>query len=251
MYTKRLREYPFKYSFLKEVVGPQISSISSNKDLAKAIVIHINNGDKSKISDNCFHLLTKLFNQNAYKLEINEEFIMSLFKGLNIVGKEDILNDIVVILIEINYKYITPEENKFLKVCKENENSRILNEILLRLLNKEHDDGKKIKILKCLNDLMSTYIKCIFYESDLESFIDILLPDLQVTDNNDIKKRLLECLDRVTKYTEYYGNMYKIDEIAELMEDYESAEDQPEEIRNISRQIVNNITDRQGKNKKY
>ena len=153
-------------------------------------------------------------------------------------------------MININYEYANLEENIFIKVHKENENSRVLNEILLRVLNNEHDDAKKIKILKCLNDLMSSYTKSIFYESDLESFIDILLPKLQMTDNNDLKKKLLECLDRVTKYNEYYGNMYKVDEITELMEDFESAEDQPEEVRNISRQIVINITDRQGKGKK-
>ena len=138
----------------------------------------------------------------------------------------------------------------FLKVHKENENARVLNEILLRILNNEHDDAKKIRILKCLDDLMSNYKKSIFYESDLESFIDILLPKLQMTDNNELKQKLLECLDKVTKYNEYYGQMYKVDEITELMEDFESTEDQPEEIRNISRQIVINITDRQGKNKK-
>ena len=97
---------------------------------------------------------------------------------------------------------------------------------------------------------MSVYKKSIFYESDLESFIDILLPKLQMTDNDQLKVKLLECLDRVTKYNEYYNQMYKVDEITELMEDFESAEDQPEEIRNISRQIVINITDRQEKSKK-
>ena len=96
---------------------------------------------------------------------------------------------------------------------------------------------------------MSSYTKSIFYESDLEIFIDILLSKLQMTDNNDLKKKLLECLDRVTKYNEYYGNMYKADEITELMEHFESVEEQPEEIRNISKQIVINITDTQGKNK--
>lgn len=250
--STNMRENIFKiirklYQLKKDVVGPQISS---NKDFAKSIVIHINNGDKSKISDNCFYLLTKLFNQNAYKSEINEDFIVSLFEGLSIVREEDILNDIVVILIEINYEFTNPEKNLFLKVHKKHENSRVLNEILLRILNNEHDDSKKIRILKCLNDLMSAYTKSIFYESDLESFIDILLPKLQMTDNNELKKKLLECLDKVTKYNEYYGNMYKVDEITELMEDFESAEAQPEEIRNISKQIVINITDRQGKSKK-
>ena len=247
-----MRENIFKimrklYYLNPDVVGPQINS---NKDFAKSIVVHINSGDKSKISDNCFYLLTKLFNPKAFKSEIDETFIVALFEGLSIVREEDILNDIVLILIEINYDYKTPEDNLFLKVHQENENSRVLNEILLRVLNNEHDDTKKIIILKCLGDLMGIYKKSIFYESDLESFIDILLPKLQMTDNNQLKIKLLECLDRVTKYNEYYNQMYKVDEITELMEDFESADDQPEEIRNISRQIVINITDRQGKSKK-
>ena len=250
--STNMRENIFKiirklYHLNKNVVEPQINS---NKDFGKAIVVHINTGDKSKISDNCFYLLTKLFNKKSFESVIDESFIVALFEGLSIVGEEDILNDIVVILIEINSTYNNPEENLFLKVHKENENARVLNEILLRVLNNEHDDNQKIKILKCLDDLMGNQEKSIFYESDLESFIDILLPKLQMTDNNDLKKKLLKCLDRVTKYNEYYGEMYKVDEITELMEDFESTEDQPEEIRNISRQIVINITDRQGKNKK-
>lgn len=247
-----MRENIFKimrklYHLNTSVVEPQLKS---NKDFAKSIVVHINSGDKSKISDNCFYLLTKLFNPKVFKSEIDENFIVALFEGLSIVREEDILNDIVRILIEINYDYKTPEDNLFLKVHQVNDNSRVLNEILLRVLNNENDDDKKIVILKCLGDLMSIYKKSIFYESDLESFIDILLPKLQMTDNNQLKVKLLECLDRVTRYNEYYNQMYKVDEITELMEDFEAAEDQPEEIRTISRQIVINITDRQGKSKK-
>ena len=247
--STNMRENIFKiirklYHLNKSVVEPQINS---NKDFGKAIVVHINTGDKSKISDNCFYLLTKFFNKKSFESVIDESFIVALFEGLSIVGEEDILNDIVVILIEINYTYNNPEENLFLKVHKENENARVLNEILLRVLNNEHDDSKKIKILKCLDDLMGNQEKSIFYESDLESFIDILLPKLQMTDNNDLKKKLLKCLDRVTKYNEYYGEMYKVDEITELMEDFETSEEQPEEIRSICKQIVTNITDRQGK----
>ena len=191
--STNMRENIFKimrklYQLNKEVVGPQINS---NKDFAKSIVVHINTGDKSKISDNCFYLLTKLFNHKAFKSEIDEPFILALFEGLSIVREEDILNDIVVLLIEINYDYTNKEENLFLKVHKENENARVLNEILLRVLNNEHDDMKKIRILKCLDDLMSSYKKSIFYESDLESFIDILLPKLQMTDNNELKKKII------------------------------------------------------------
>ena len=247
-----MRENIFKilrklYQLNTEVVAKQIRD---NKDFAKAIIVHINEGDKSQKSDNCFYLLTQLFTTEAYKDEINKEFIKALFDGLGIVREEEILTAIVVILIDINYKYKSGDNNLFIEVHKENDNSRVLNEILLRVLNYENDENKQIKILKCLEDLMSNYDKSIFYESDLESFIDILLPKLQMTENNELKQKLLKCLDRVTKYDEYYNQMYKVEDITELMEDFESAENQSDEVRNISKQIVINITDRQGKNKK-
>ena len=246
-----MRENIFKilrklYQLNTEVVAKQIRD---NKDFAKAIIVHINEGDKSQKSDNCFYLLTQLFTTEAYKDEINKEFIKALFDGLGIVREEEILTAIVVILIDINYKYKSGDNNLFIEVHKENDNSRVLNEILLRVLNYENDENKQIKILKCLEDLMSNYDKSIFYESDLESFIDILIPKLQSTENNALKENLLQCLEKVTKYNEYYGQMYKVEEITELMEDFESAENQSEEARKISKQIVTNITNRQGKKK--
>jgi hypothetical protein len=247
-----MRENIFKilrklYQLNTEVVAKQIRD---NKDFAKAIIVHINEGDKSQKSDNCFYLLTQLFTTEAYKDEINKEFIKALFDGLGIVREEEILTAIVVILIDINYKYKSGDNNLFIEVHKENDNSRVLNEILLRVLNYENDENKQIKILKCLEDLMSNYDKSIFYESDLESFIDILIPKLQSTEDNALKENLLQCLEKVTEYNEYYGQMYKVEEITELMEDFESAENQSEEARKISKQIVANITNRQGKNKK-
>ena len=247
-----MRENIFKilrklYQLNTEVVAKQIRD---NKDFAKAIIVHINEGDKSQKSDNCFYLLTQLFTTEAYKDEINKEFIKALFDGLGIVREEEILTAIVVILIDINYEYKSGDNNLFIEVHKENDNSRVLNEILLRVLNYENDENKQIKILKCLEDLMSNYDKSIFYESDLESFIDILIPKLQSTENNALKENLLQCLEKVTEYNEYYGQMYKVEEITELMEDFESAENQSEEARKISKQIVANITNRQGKNKK-
>ena len=199
-----MRENIFKilrklYQLNTEVVAKQIRD---NKDFAKAIIVHINEGDKSQKSDNCFYLLTQLFTTEAYKDEINKEFIKALFDGLGIVREEEILTAIVVILIDINYKYKSGDNNLFIEVHKENDNSRVLNEILLRVLNYENDENKQIKILKCLEDLMSNYDKSIFYESDLESFIDILIPKLQSTENNALKENLLQCLEKVTEYNE-------------------------------------------------
>ncbi len=241
-----MRENIFKilrklYQLNTEVVAKQIRD---NKDFAKAIIVHINEGDKSQKSDNCFYLLTQLFTTEAYKDEINKEFIKALFDGLDIVREEEILTAIVVILIDINYKYKSGDNNLFIEVHKEYDNSRVLNEILLRLFFNENDENKQIKIF-----LMSNYGKIIFYENDFKTFIDILLPRLQSTENNALKENLLQCLDRVTECNEYYGQMYKVEEIIELIEYFESAENQSEEARKISKQIVTNITNRQGKKK--
>ena len=68
----------------------------------------------------------------------------------------------MVILIDINFEFKSDEENIFIKVHKENDNARVLNEILLRVLNNEDDEKKQIKILKCLEDLMNSYEKKYF-----------------------------------------------------------------------------------------
>ena len=205
-----MRENIFKimrklYQLNTEVIAKQILD---NKNFVKAIVVHMNEGDKSQKTDNCFYLLTQLFTTEAYKDEINKEFIKALFDGLDIVREEEIITAIVVILIDINYKYKSGDNNLFIEVHKEYDNSRVLNEILLRLFFNENDENKQIKIF-----LMSNYGKIIFYENDFKTFIDILLPRLQSTENNALKENLLQCLDRVTECNEYYGQMYKVEEL--------------------------------------
>ena len=128
---------------------------------------------------------------------MDENFINALFNGLSLVHEEDILNNIVFILIEINEKLgDSLDDNLFIKVHKTNNNARILNEILLRVLNNEENKDKTISIIKCLNNLMNTQEKSLFYMSDLESFIDILISKLQISNDEDLKVRLLESLKK-------------------------------------------------------
>lgn len=250
--STQMREDIFKimrklYILNPTAVAPQITE---NKDFFKAIIVHITKGERELISDNCFYLLTQLFKNKAFGEEADETFITALFNGLAVVREEDILNDIVRLLIEINTSFKSKEDNIFLKVHAVNENSRVLNEILLRVINNESDEEQEIKILKCLNDLMNNQEQSIFYESDLESFVDIVLSKLQITENKELKLKFLETLEHVSRYDEYYsGGMYKIEEITELMEEYEANDAYGEDIRKIGKQIVVNMTDRQGKKK--
>ena len=244
-----MRENIFKiirklYHLNEKVISPQIFG---NQEFVKAIIIHITSNDQSKISYNCFYLLTHFFNEKTFKKDIDEKFIEALFNGLKIVREEEILNDIVRILIEINFNFKEGEENLLVKVHSKNDNSRVYDEILIRVLNNETNDEKEIQVLKCLNDLMNYQTKSIFYESDLEVFIDIILSKFQMTENIELMKKLLNSLDIVTQYDEYNRSRYKMENIIEFLEDLQSAEDKPEEIKDISKKIIGNLNDTQNK----
>ena len=147
----------------------------SNKNFPKVVVNYITLEDKTKMSDSAFYLLTKLFKEENFKEFINVKFIEALFDGLTVVHEEDLLIAIVSVLVEINSNYKDQDDNIFLQVHKTSSNSRVLDELLLRLLNNETSKERILKILLCLNKLMITEDSPIFYESDLESLIDIII----------------------------------------------------------------------------
>ena len=160
---------------------------------------------------------------------------------MNLTKKQEILNGLASILFEINFEYKTWTNNLFIKVHKESDNSRILDEVLIRLLNEINDIPKQTKIIKCLYDLMNNYENCIFYSNDLEVLIDILLPKLEMADNFELKLKLLKCVEKITRYKEYHNMMYKVDEIIDLIVDFERDEKRSEDIKKIDKQILSNI----------
>ena len=214
----------------------------SNKNFPKVVVNYITLEDKSKMSDSAFYLLTKLFKEENFKEFINVKFIEALFDGLTVVHEEDLLIAIVSVLVEINSNYKDQDDNIFLQVHKTSSNSRVLDELLLRLLNNETSKERILKILLCLNKLMITEDSPIFYESDLESLIDIIINKLQSTYTENIKLFFMQMLAKITSYEAYYHNKYKDDEIDELMNDFLEREDQSAEVKKFSQEVVDNIT---------
>lgn len=214
----------------------------SNKNFPKVVVNYITLEDKTKMSDSAFYLLTKLFKEENFKEFINVKFIEALFDGLTVVHEEDLLIAIVSVLVEINSNYKDQDDNIFIQVHKTSSNSRVLDELLLRLLNNETSKERILKILLCLNKLMISEDSPIFYESDLESLIDIIINKLQSTYTENIKLFFMQMLAKVTSYEAYYHNKYKDDEIDELMNDFLERDDQSEEVKKFSQEVVDNIT---------
>ena len=233
------------YELKKENIASQIMS---NNEFIKCLINYVNTNKTKSISESSFYILCHLYNEkNFEKNYLCEDYISTLFYGLNYVHDNILLNEIIDVLLNIHFKLKIEDRNYFLEVHIDHPCSRVLNETFLRVINIEEDKKRLHKILKCLNDIMDNEITSIFSKGDIESFIDILIGQLQTNLSPELTLDLLNALERVTLYNEYYDSLYKVDDITELMEDFEVNIEQNSDIRKISKQIVINITDHQGK----
>jgi len=146
-----------------------------------------------------------------------------------------------LIITQINYETRDCEENLVTKVFKNHDNSRYLVEALLRILNYNDDKKTMFRILKCFNDIMSTTKDCLLYSSDLEAFVGLSIKKLETTSNEELRLYLLNILQQITIYDDYYKTKYQIEELIEILECYESSNDVWEENRTLANKILENI----------
>lgn len=224
----------------KENVKPQLDQ---NTEFESMVIKYILTKDIQQMTSNSFYFLTLLFKKDSFKPKITKKMINSLFSALNIIQDEDILIAIINFLISIENKEIYSD--LIYKVHKRNPNSHFFNELLLKLLHTENNIDKVINILICINKLMTSENSVIFYEFDLECFIDIIVDKLNSEVELKLKIALLQSLAKITEFDNYYSKLYKIEEITELMEDYQGKGEHVEELKKISKQIIVNIMEHQ------
>ena len=185
--------------------------------------------------------LSYTFRLNQYQPLINLELITIILDSLTIVKEQNVLESLIRILIEINFTYKQIDKNLFLDAYHTNENAHLVGEVILRLLNSETVQSNIEKILFCMKNLMDKEKKDIFYSKDLEAFIDITIRYLESTDNNEMRCFVLDVLQRITKFNEYFHIMYKTKELQDLLDDYIKSEKVSEKAKNKSRMILNNL----------
>ena len=224
----------------KENVKPQLDQ---NTEFESMVIKYILTKDIQQMTSNSFYFLTLLFKKDSFKPNITKKMINSLFSALNIIQDEDILITIINFLINIENKEIYSD--LIYKVHKRNPNSHFFDELLLKLLHTENNIDRVINILICINKLMTSENSVIFYEFDLECFIDIIVDKLNSEVELKLKIVLLQSLAKITEFDNYYSKLYKIEEITELMEDYQGKEEHVEELKKISKQIIVNIMEHQ------
>ena len=185
--------------------------------------------------------LSYTFKINQYQQLINLELIKIILDSLTIVKEQNVLESLIRILIEINSIYSDINKNLFLEAYHTNENAHLVGEIILRLLNSETDQTKLEQILYCMKCLMDKENKDIFYSKDLEAFIDIAIRYLESTDNNELRCYVLEVLQRITNFKEYFHIMYKTKELQDLLDDYLKSDRVSENAKDHSRNILSNL----------
>ena len=197
--------------------------------------------EKSKNDVCAITTLSYTFKINLYKKLINLELITIILDSLTIVKEQNVLESLIRILIEINSLYKEVDKNLFLDAYHTNENAHLVGEIILRLLNSETEQSSLEKILFCMKCLMDKEKTDIFYSKDLEAFIDIAIRYLESTENNDLRCFVLDVLQRITRFNEYFHIMYKTKEMQDLLDDYIKSDKVSEKAKNKSRIVLNNL----------
>lgn len=221
--------------------------IEQSKEFENFIVKYVTIKDIKKLNDTTFYFLSLFFEKETFLLRINKKLINIIFDALSIIKAEDVLLRVVTFLIAIETKETL--NDILYKVHKSNSNSHVFDEVLLKVLHTEKNTKKVMDVLRCINKLMISENSSIFYEFDLECFIDIIVDKLNTEISIELKVLLLKTLEKITQYETYYAKLYKIEEITELMEDYQGREEQTEEVKKISKEIIVNIMEHQVKKK--
>jgi hypothetical protein len=218
--------------------------MKENPKFAKAISEYIIKTPKENLSGDAFNLLADIYDSSNFKEVTTLEFVKALFNGLGIIQDEENFNAIVKILSQINFDFHSnnPEENIFLAVYKDHENSNILIESLLRIANHEEKDKETVfRALRCFMDMMDVSQNCILYSSDLESFINLAIQKLESTYTDELRYYLLETLERITRFDDYYNNCFKKDTLEELLDNYTSDENVEERNQELAKKVLQNL----------
>ena len=185
--------------------------------------------------------LSYIFGINQYQKLINLDLITIILDSLTIVKEQNVLESLIRILVEINSTYKDINKNTFLVAYHTNENAHLVGEIILRLLNSETNNDALEKILYCMKCLMDKEKKDIFYSKDLEALMDIVIRYLESTDDNTLRSCVLEVLQRITKFDEYFHIMYKTKELQDLLDEYIKSDKVSEKAKNKCRIVLNNL----------
>ena len=94
----------------------------------------------------------------------------------------------------------------------------------------------------CLSNIFDKEQDNILYSTDLESFIDIIILKLQSAYTEELKTFIIDMMERITQYPEYYKRMYKIEEISNLFDDFANNDTETEVVKLKAKKVVDTLS---------
>ena len=212
-----------------------ISQLLSLDDVNVKLITYLRDTQKEKICTDAIYIFESVFSKrNECKELFTQDFIMSLFELIDLI--EDDLNFESAVKV-----LMLSEHNNFVKVYHIHRNARVFNEILIRLINKEDNQDKMIKMFKCLNNILDNEKDNILFTTDIESLIDIIIIKLQIAESK-LMPFIIDIIEKITNYPEYYKTMYKIDELLNLFEDFAYNNTVEELVKLKSKKIIEQLS---------
>lgn len=244
-YTKKERECYFHALKLLLIIDEEDAKeqLLARSDLSARLITYIKDTESSEICQDAFFIFASIFeNPESFKQYFTQNFIMGLFDILNIITDDLNFKATVKILIEINSVYVDLKDNAFLKIYHIHPNSRVFDEVILRLFNTEESKSNIIKMCLCMSNIMEKEKESTFYIGDMETFIDIILLKLQSLYTEEVKVFIIDVVEKMMQFKKYYTTMYKIDEIIELFEDLSENPGQGESIKEKAAKVLEDIS---------
>ena len=235
---------------INPTVSNQLKKFSSLPSILSEYLLKYKK-DNGKNDLSAVSTLSYSFTVEGYKNLINLDLIQILFDSLNKVKDLNVIQNLVKVFIEMNYIYKDTDinSNLFLQIYDKNENSSLVVELTLRILNEEKDSLSIQKILFCIKSLMDIKQKDIFYSKDLEAFIDIAINVLESTEINELRCGILDILVKLTEFEEYYNIKYKEEELGNLLDDCSKSDMVTTEVQEKSQKVLDNINQKLNKEK--
>lgn len=228
-------------SLLKYSPHQMTPQLEKSTKLAEFLFNSIKTQGPTGEGEEAFKLFINSFTIPIYNQYLTEDFIKLLFESLMVYGDAEIITKQIYILIDINSVYQSIHSNLFLKIYHDYPNLRQIQELLLEMLNNEKSKNSIYNMVTCLINMFDKENKCILYSNDIQVIIDIILNNLQSTYDDMIKQCMLELLQRITSFEDYFREMYRIEDLTEIIEDYTTNSDQSKTITLLSQNVLSNI----------
>ncbi|MCQ2820600.1 MAG: DUF2013 domain-containing protein [archaeon] len=217
-----------------------VDKLLKERDLGIRFIFYIRDTDAKELCQDVFFILDSIIKTpEELKEYYTQDFIIRLFDILDLI--EDDLNyrAVIKILVQINAYFKSTESNLFMSIYRIHKNSRVLKEVIVRVLNDEKNRVKITQILNCLSNMMivekgNPYF---FYINDLYSFLDIITVHLKFYYSEEMNVFALDAVEKLISFPDYFQDAYKVDDIREIVEDYIDKVDASDAIKAKAQKI--------------